>query len=93
MDYAEEQETALERRPRPRTRLGCSQRASRPDWPRAAHGHAVDRFKRVGHPSEVPPPCAANCAAIVSAHDASGDTGQNCDRGILIGNREFWPVS
>jgi hypothetical protein len=41
----------------------------------------------------VPPACAANCAAIVSAHDASGDTGQNCDRGILTGNREFWPVS
>src|SRR5215207_11474612 len=37
--------------------------------------------------------CAANCAVIVTAHDASGDTGQNCDRGILSGNCEFWPVS
>jgi hypothetical protein len=43
--------------------------------------------------SAVPSACAANCAVIVTAHDASGDTGQNCDRGILTGNREFWPVS
>jgi hypothetical protein len=43
--------------------------------------------------SGVPPDCAANCAVIVTAHDASGDTGQNCDRGILSGNCEFWPVS
>jgi hypothetical protein len=41
----------------------------------------------------VPPACAVNCAVIVTAHDASGNTGQNCDRGILTGNREFWPVS
>jgi hypothetical protein len=40
----------------------------------------------------VSPACAANCAVIVSAQDASGDTGQNCDRGILTGNREFGPV-
>jgi hypothetical protein len=44
-------------------------------------------------PRAVPPACAANCAVIVSAHDGSGHTGQNCDRGILTGNREFWPVS
>ena len=36
---------------------------------------------------------AVNCAVIVTAHDASGDTGQNGDPGILTGNREFWPVS
>jgi hypothetical protein len=30
---------------------------------------------------------------IVTAHDASGDTGQNCDRGIFAGNCEFWLVS
>jgi hypothetical protein len=48
---------------------------------------------RVHYRSEVPPACAANCAVIVTAHDASVDTGQNCDRGILTGNREFWPVS
>jgi hypothetical protein len=30
---------------------------------------------------------------IVTAHDASGDTGQNCNRGIFTGKREFWPVS
>jgi hypothetical protein len=41
----------------------------------------------------VRPACALNCAVIVMAHDASGDTGQNCDAGILRGNREFWPVS
>jgi hypothetical protein len=41
----------------------------------------------------VPPDCAANCAVIVTAHDASGDTGQNRDRGISTGNGEFWPVS
>ena len=41
----------------------------------------------------VPPACAVNCAVIVTAHDASGDTGQNCDRGIFTGNREFRPVS
>ena len=41
----------------------------------------------------VRPACAANCAVIVTAHDTSGDTGQNCDRGILAGNCEFWPVS
>ncbi len=38
-------------------------------------------------------PCAVNCAVIVTAHDASGDTGQNRDPGIRTGNREFWPVS
>jgi hypothetical protein len=41
----------------------------------------------------VPPACAANCAVIVSARDAPGDTGQNCDRGICAGNHEYWPVS
>jgi hypothetical protein len=30
---------------------------------------------------------------IVTDHDASGDTGQNDDAGILTGNSEFWPVS
>jgi hypothetical protein len=39
------------------------------------------------------PACAANCAVIVSAHDAPGRTGQNDGRGIFAGNREFWPVS
>jgi hypothetical protein len=33
--------------------------------------------------------CAVNCAVIVTPHDASGDTGQNCDRGIFAGNCEF----
>jgi hypothetical protein len=46
-----------------------------------------------GFREAVRPACAANCAVIVTAHDASGDTGQNCDRGIFSGNCEFWAVS
>ena len=36
-----------------------------------------------GYRGAVPPACAVNCAVIVTAHDASGDTGQNCEPGIL----------
>jgi hypothetical protein len=46
-----------------------------------------------GYRGAVPPACAVNCAVIATAHDTSGQTGQNCDREIAAGNREFWPVS
>jgi SAM-dependent methyltransferase len=55
--------------------------------------HAVPPANVSATVANVPSACAANCAVIVSAHDASGHTGQNCNRGILTGNREFWPVS
>jgi hypothetical protein len=41
--------------------------------------HAYDADVLGGSPARgpVPPACAANCAVIVTPHDASGDTGQN----------------
>ena len=64
-------------------------RITRRTAPLATLGHLKLRRFTVA----VPPACAVNCAVIVTAHDASEDTGQNCDRGIFTGNREFWPVS
>ena len=43
--------------------------------PRALNVSAVFRLPW----SEFLQPCAVNCAVIVTPHDASGDTGQNCD--------------